>query len=105
MKVVFIYVTVSSEPEARVLAEAMVAERLAACANIIPGMKSVYRWEGKVGQADEVVVILKTRAALFKEVEARVKQLHSATTPCIVALPVMEGNDDFLQWILAATKG
>src|ERR1700733_14247745 len=99
MSAILVYVTVPSDTLAQKIAEAVVSERLAACANIIPGMKSVYRWEGKIGQRDEVVLILKTQEKLFSAVEARVKALHSDETPCIVALPVTTGNADFLQWI------
>ena len=105
MEAIFVYVTVPTEAEAHAIATAVVADRLAACANIIPGMKSVYRWEGRVEAANETILILKTRASLFKEVETRVKQLHSATTPCIVALPVTSGSDAFLQWVLTETRG
>lgn len=104
MKAIFVYVTASSETEAHTIAEALVAERLAACANIIPGMRSVYRWEGTVERGDEIVVILKTRAGLFSEVEARVRQLHSAATPCIAALPVTDISEGFLAWLAAETE-
>jgi periplasmic divalent cation tolerance protein len=103
MSVLFIYVTVPSAIEAEKIAHAVVSEHLAACANIIPGMKSVYRWQGKIEQRDEVVLILKTQEKLFPAVEARVKALHGDETPCIVALPVAMGNEDFLRWIIAET--
>ena len=99
MPSVFIYITTSSEAEAQKIASAVVAERLAACANIIPGMKSLYRWQGEVEQRDEIVLILKTQEKLFQAVEARVKTLHSDRTPCIVALPLMAGNADYMRWI------
>lgn len=104
MTAIFIYVTVLSEAEAQKIAEAVVASRLAACANILPGMKSVYRWEGKIEQGSEAVIIFKTRAALFSAVEARVRELHSYETPCIAALPLTEVSAPFMQWILAETK-
>ncbi|MBI3441654.1 MAG: divalent-cation tolerance protein CutA [Proteobacteria bacterium] len=104
MEVIFIYVTVPTESEAMRLAEAVVADRLAACANIISGTKSVYHWEGKLEQGHETVVIFKTRASLFPEVEARVKQLHSYEVPCIVALPLTDVSDGFMQWIYTETK-
>lgn len=104
MTAVFIYVTTPSEAEARKIAEAVVTDRLAACANIIPGMKSIYHWEGKMEEAQETVVILKTRASLFQAVEARVKELHKYTAPCIVALPVAAGSPPYLDWLMAETK-
>ena len=102
--VIFIYVTVPSEAEAQKIAQAVVADRLAACANIIPGMKSLYHWEGKIEQGNEVIIIFKTRAELFQAVEARVKELHSYSAPCIVSLPLTNVSSGFMQWILAETK-
>lgn len=104
MSAIFIYVTTPSAAEARTIAEAVVADRLAACANIIPGMQSIYHWEGKIEEAQETVVIFKTRASLFQAVEARVKELHKYTTPCIVALPLTAGSQPYLDWLMAETK-
>jgi periplasmic divalent cation tolerance protein len=104
MQAIFIYITVPSETEAQKIAEAVVADRLAACANIVPGMKSIYHWEGKLEQGNETVLILKTRAELFQAVEERVRELHSYSTPCIVSLPLTNVSDGFMQWILAETK-
>jgi len=103
MSVIFTYITVPSDALAHKIAAAVVSERLAACANIIPGMKSVYQWQSKIEQRDEVVLILKTQEKFYPALEARVKALHSDETPCIVALPVTGGNADFLQWITNET--
>ena len=103
MTLIFVYVTAPSYTLAHNIAETVVSERLAACANIIPGMKSLYRWQGKIEQRDEVVLILKTQENLFSALEARVKALHSDETPCIVALPITTGNKSFLQWIQTET--
>lgn len=102
--ITFIYVTASSREEAEKLAEAVVADRLAACANILPGMKSVYHWQGRIERAEEAVVIFKTRKSLFSAVGEKVRELHSYETPCIVSLPVGEGNAGYLEWIMAETK-
>lgn len=104
MTAIFIYVTTPSEVEARKIADAVVTDRLAACANIIPGMKSIYHWEGKIEEAMETVVIFKTRATLFQAVEARVKELHKYAAPCIVALPLTASSQPYLDWIMAETK-
>lgn len=104
MSAIFIYVTVPTEIEAKAIADAIVTDRLASCANIIPGMKSVYHWKGKIEEAQETVVILKTRATLFQAVEARVKELHKFATPCIVSLPLVDVNQAYLDWIMAETK-
>ena len=103
MTVIFTYVTVPSSTLAQQIAETVVSEHLAACANIIPGMKSIYRWQDKIEQREEVVLVLKTQEKLFPALEARVKALHSDETPCIVALPVIAGNAGFLQWIETET--
>ena len=104
MTVLFVYVTAPSDALAQKIASTVVSERLAACANIIPGMKSVYQWQGKIEQREEVVLILKTQEKLFPALEARVKALHNDETPCIVALPITAGNADFLQWIETETS-
>ena len=104
MSAIFIYVTAPTAAEAKKIADAVVADRLAACANIIPGMHSVYHWQGKIEEADETVVIFKTRATLFQAVEARVKELHKYSAPCIVALPLEGVHQPYLDWIMAETK-
>lgn len=98
-----VYITAADLDEARRLAQALVSERLAACANILPGMQSYYWWEGAVQAAQEVVLIVKTRAARLDALIARVRALHSYTCPCVVALPITAGNPDYLAWIAAET--
>ena len=105
MSVVFVYVTASSVEEAREIADTLVEEKLAACANIMPGMTSVYSWRGEIKSSEEVVVILKTRLDLFTDVEERVRELHSYDNPCIVALPVAAGSETFLDWVMRETGG
>lgn len=99
MSVKLIYVTASSRQEAERIAESAVTERLAACANIIDGISSIFRWKGKLCRATEAVLILKTTENRTKELVARIKQLHSYECPCITVLPVEGGNPAFLQWI------
>ncbi len=98
-----VYMTAADEDEAGRIGRALVAERLAACVNVIPGMRSIYRWQGEVHDDREVVVIAKTREALVDALVARVKELHSYDCPCVVALPIGAGNPDFLDWIEAET--
>jgi periplasmic divalent cation tolerance protein len=102
--IIFLYITVSNRAEADKIAHALVDEKLAACVNIIPGMTSVYRWQGKREEAQEIVLVVKTRAELFDKCAARVKGLHSASCPCIVALPLAAGTLDFLDWIRKSTQ-
>jgi periplasmic divalent cation tolerance protein len=100
----FAYVTCADAKQADSIARAIVAERLAACANLLPGMRSIYWWKGRLDSADEVVLILKTRSALIPALTARVKALHSYTVPCVCALPVIDGNADYLKWLASETR-
>ena len=103
MSATLVYVTAPSRDEAMKIARAAVEERLAACANVLGPMTSMYWWEGKVQEEGEVSFILKTRADLVPALTQRIKALHSYTCPCVVALPVAAGNPDFLAWIDAET--
>jgi periplasmic divalent cation tolerance protein len=101
---VSVYVTAGSRDEAEKIARALVEEKLAACVNILPGVKSTYRWQGKIETTDEIVLIAKSRAALFPKLEKRVKELHSYECPCIVAWPVEAGHRPYLDWLTEETK-
>jgi len=98
-----VYVTASSLVEAEGLARLAVEGRLAACANILPGMRSLYWWRGALEQADEVVLLLKTTEALVPALTQALTAAHSYDCPCVVALPIVAGNPDFLQWIADET--
>jgi len=95
----FVYVTCAGVDEAERLASAVVEERLAACCNALPGMRSVYRWEGEVQIDEEAVLICKTTAEVYPALQARLIELHSYRVPCVVAWPVADGNPDFLEWL------
>jgi periplasmic divalent cation tolerance protein len=99
MDKVLLYITASSRKEADKIGALLVEERLAACVNIIEGMSSIYRWEGRIHMETEVVVIAKTVADLIEKLSLRVKSIHSYMVPCIVSLPITGGNPDFLKWI------
>jgi periplasmic divalent cation tolerance protein len=99
----FLYVTASNADEAKKIGEALVQERLVACANVLAPIASIYWWQGQVQRESEAVLIAKTRAELVEHVIARVKALHSYTVPCVVSLPIEQGNPDFLGWIAAET--
>lgn len=94
-----VLVTCAGEEEAARIAEAVVRERLAACANCVPGVRSVFWWEGKLQNEREVLVILKARADRVAALTVRVKQLHSYSVPEVIALAVEEGNEDYLGWV------
>jgi periplasmic divalent cation tolerance protein len=104
MTLTMIYITTPSPQEALRIGRAVVADRLAACANVLPGITSVYRWQGEVQEEGETALILKTRSDLVERLTARVKELHSYDCPCVVALPIAGGNPDFLQWIAEETR-
>ncbi len=98
-----VYITAGSIDEAETIGRALVTERLAACANILPGMRTIYHWKGAVEATEEVVLIAKTRASLVPRLIARVKQAHSYDVPCVVSLPILDGNPDYLRWLAEET--
>ncbi len=95
----FIYITCADGAEADKIGRALVGEHLAACVNILPNVRSVYRWKGAIEEADEVVLIAKTKAGLVDALTERVIGLHSYEVPCVVALPITGGNREYLRWI------
>ncbi|PJZ68069.1 divalent-cation tolerance protein CutA [Leptospira perolatii] len=98
-----IYITTKNEEEALRIGEALVKERLAACANILPKIKSIYHWQGNLEKDDEAVLLLKTREDLAENIISRVKELHSYTIPCAVSWQISEANQDYLKWIQQET--
>jgi periplasmic divalent cation tolerance protein len=98
-KEVVIFITAGSQAEAEKIARRLVEEKLAACVNIVPGTVSVFSWEGKVNQENEVLLIVKSVAAQLNAVINRVKQLHSYQVPEIIALPIIGGAPDYLKWL------
>ncbi|OJX81172.1 divalent-cation tolerance protein CutA [Magnetospirillum sp. 64-120] len=101
---VLVYVTAPDAETAARLAKAMVESRLAACANILGPITSVYWWGGKVNTEGEVALILKTTQGLEPQLTQALRQAHPYDCPCVVALPISAGNPDFLAWIAAETK-
>ena len=79
-------------------------ECFAACVSVIPGVESIYRWEGVVASAEEVLLIIKTTEERFSELRERIVQLHSYDTPEILSLPVSEGSDRYLRWVQDGTR-
>lgn len=98
-----IYVTAGSRDEAMTIARALVAERLVACANVLGEATSVYQWNGNVEEAQEIVVIAKTRRDLADRALARIKALHSYDVPCAVVYDMAAGLPGYLAWIAAET--
>jgi len=99
MKINFVYMTTGSRDEARKIGKELVISKLAACVNILDNMNSIYRWDGKIQDDTEVVMIAKTTEARVPQLIEKVKSLHSYDCPCIVSIPVSGGNPDFLDWI------
>ncbi len=104
MTATWLYVTAASKDEALAIGRLLVEERLAACANVIPGTTAIYWWEGKVQEGEEAILVLKTRNDLVDAATARIRSLHSYSCPCVAALPVAGGNPDFLDWIVKETR-
>ncbi len=101
---VFVYATAASVDEAKRIGSAMVTERLAACANILGGMMSIYRWEGGLAENMEAVLLLKTTRDRVDALSARVLALHSYQTPCVAVLPIDTVSAAFGSWIVEETR-
>jgi len=96
---VVVFVTAGSQEEAQSIADTLLERRKAACVNIVPGVRSHFRWEGKLETDQEVLLIIKTRASLVDELVDLVKSIHSYEVPEVIALPVVGGNQDYLEWV------
>ena len=103
-RAVLVYTTYPSVVEAERAGRTLVERRLCACVNILPGMVSLYWWNGAVERGDEVVMIVKTRATLIEAVRAAVKEMHSYTTPAILVLPIETADPDYHAWLMAETE-
>ena len=93
-----IYITAGDLAEARKIGRILVEEHLAACANFFP-ITSIFRWKGNIDEASEFGIIVKTRTEKVKEIEKRVKEIHSYEVPCVVSFKIDEGSSDYLEWI------
>lgn len=102
---VVLFITTGTEQEARTIADLLVNQRKAACANIVSQVHSVFRWKGETQSDRESLLIVKTRASLLDEVVRLVRNAHSYEVPEIVALPVVGGNEDYLQWLDGEVAG
>ena len=102
-KHIVVFITVDSQETAKKITDKLLTERKAVCINIIPKVESYYWWQGKIENANELLLIVKTRAVLLEELIALVKQNHPYSVPEIIALPIIGGNKDYLKWIEAET--
>lgn len=101
---IIVMVTCGNSAEAETIAKQLLEERLVACVNIAGRIRSLYHWAGAVARESESLLLMKTRRELFEELTRRVKQLHSYEVPEVIAMPIMVGNPDYLDWIQQATS-
>ena len=94
-----VFCTCSGEDEANTVARSLVEDRLAACVNILPGLTSIYRWQGKVESASEHLLFVKTTRERLPAVESRIRELHSYEVPEIIAVPAAAGSEKYLAWV------
>ena len=94
-----VLVTVSSESEAKTIAHTLVEERLAACVNIIPGLTSIYRWEGNICEDRELLLVIKTQGQKVVALRERIVHLHSYAVPEVIALAIADGSARYLEWL------
>jgi periplasmic divalent cation tolerance protein len=103
-KEIVVLITAPSLREARAIGRKLVEEKLAACANIIPQVASLFSWQGKIRRERESLMVLKTQQSCFDRLVTRVKSLHSYSVPEIIALPIIRGSKDYLRWIRNTTR-
>jgi periplasmic divalent cation tolerance protein len=96
--------TTENEADAERLARLIVEAGLAACVQVLPRMSSIYRWQGKIEQSSETLLLIKTTRAVYLQLETTIKQNHSYETPEIVALSVETGSDDYLNWLKSSVR-
>ena len=100
---IIVLITAQKEEEAAEIAKDIVGKKLAACVNIVRGVRSIYRWKGKREDEEEVLLVVKSRRTLFPDLVKRVKELHRYTVPEIIALPIIEGSEEYLGWLKEET--
>ena len=94
-----VLVTVPSREVGREVANKLVDKRLAACVNLVPGVVSIYRWQGKLEEDDELLLVIKTRASHFKRLAAEIKKMHPYDLPEVIGLPIVQGSQEYLTWL------
>ncbi len=102
MEAIVVYITAPTEEEAVKISKKLVEEKLAGCVNIVKGIRSFYRWEGKIRDDSEILMIAKTRRRHFEPLTNLVKKLHSYSVPEIIAIPIVEGSEEYLNWLRSA---
>jgi periplasmic divalent cation tolerance protein len=102
---VIVLITTASDSEAAKIAQSLVDEHLAACANIVSGVRSIFFWDGKTQDERETLLVCKSRLPLMNKIIQKVKSLHSYSVPEIIAVPIVAGSPDYLAWVRETTKG
>jgi periplasmic divalent cation tolerance protein len=102
---IIVFVTCQSKEQAEKIADAVVTDKLAACVNVLPGVRSCYVWEGKLTWSEEVLLLMKSTRGRFDQLQDRVKAMHSYQVPEIVAVPIEDANEDYMQWLDRAVGG
>ncbi|MEW6408529.1 MAG: divalent-cation tolerance protein CutA [Nitrospirota bacterium] len=100
---IVIFITTSNKEEAGKIANILIEERLAACVNIVERVRSIYRWKGEICDEAESLMVIKTKRGLFDKLSMRVKEVHSYTVPEIIALPIIEGSEEYMNWLITET--
>lgn len=103
MEAMVCYITAPEGEEAKKIAKTLVEEKLAACVNILPGIRSIYRWEGEICDDPEALLIVKTRKSLFQKLDRRLHEIHPYDTPELISLPVEKGAEKYLAWLMQMT--
>ena len=101
---IVVMVTAASRRECRKIARHLVEAKLAACVNITPGIESIFRWKGKLANDKECLMLIKSTRQLFPEIKAAISKIHSYHTPEIIALPIVDGSRNYLQWVGDSVK-
>ncbi len=105
MNEIVILSTVDSAELGRKIAGALVSEGLAACVSIIPSVRSIYRWQGKICDEEELLLVIKTTGGRFEDIRRRIRDLHSYQVPEIIALPIGTGDANYIQWLREQVSG
>ncbi len=100
-----VFTTAGSREEARTIASAIVEQRLAACVQVIGPIHSTYWWQGQMEMGEEYLCLMKTSRSVYASLETAIKEVHSYETPEILAMPVVEGNEDYLGWLRGELRG
>jgi len=96
---VVVYINVPSREVGQEIANVLIEGKLAACVNIVPGISSIYQWQGDIEHEDELLLIAKTRAVLFDRLASTVKRIHPYDVPEVIALPIIAGSNEYLAWL------